>query len=60
CAAMLSFEVDPDLCKKCGLCFKSCPADAITWKKKEVAVIDKDKCVKCMSCFDKCKFDSIF
>jgi len=60
CVSMLKFEVDPDLCKKCGLCFKSCPADAITWKKKEVAVIDKDKCVKCMSCFDKCKFDSIF
>ncbi len=60
CAALLKFEVDPDLCKKCGKCFKSCPADAIQWKKKEVAVIDKEKCVKCMSCFDKCKFDSIF
>jgi NADH-quinone oxidoreductase subunit F/NAD(P)H dehydrogenase (quinone)/NADP-reducing hydrogenase subunit HndC len=60
CAALLKFEVDPDLCKKCGKCFKSCPADAITWKKKEVAVIDKNKCVKCMSCFDKCNFDSIF
>ena len=60
CAALLKFEVDPDLCKKCGLCFKSCPADAIQWKKKEIAVIDKDKCVKCMSCYDKCKFDSIF
>jgi NADH:ubiquinone oxidoreductase subunit F (NADH-binding)/(2Fe-2S) ferredoxin/NAD-dependent dihydropyrimidine dehydrogenase PreA subunit len=60
CTALLKFEVDPDLCKKCGLCFKSCPADAIVWKKKEVAFIDKEKCVKCMSCFDKCKFDSIF
>jgi len=60
CAALLKFEVDPDLCKKCGKCFKSCPADAIQWKKKEVAVIDKEKCVKCMSCFDKCSFDSIF
>ncbi len=60
CAALLKFEVDPDLCKKCGKCFKSCPAGAIQWKKKEVAVIDKEKCVKCMSCFDKCNFDSIF
>jgi NADH:ubiquinone oxidoreductase subunit F (NADH-binding)/(2Fe-2S) ferredoxin/NAD-dependent dihydropyrimidine dehydrogenase PreA subunit len=60
CSALLKFEVDPDLCKKCGKCFKSCPSDAITWKKKEVAVIDKEKCVKCMSCFDKCNFDSIF
>ncbi|MCP3899355.1 MAG: NADH-quinone oxidoreductase subunit NuoF [Desulfobacteraceae bacterium] len=60
CEALLEFEVDPELCKKCGLCFKSCPTDAIQWAKKEVAVIDKDKCVKCMSCYDKCKFDSIF
>jgi len=60
CIAMLKFEIDPDLCKKCGLCFKSCPADAITWKKKEVALIDKEKCIKCMSCFDKCQFDAIF
>ncbi len=60
CVPLLKFEVDSDLCKKCGLCFKSCPADAITWKKKEVAFIDKDKCIHCMTCFDKCRFDSIF
>ncbi|MCF8069080.1 MAG: NADH-quinone oxidoreductase subunit NuoF [Desulfobacterales bacterium] len=60
CAALLKFEVDPDLCKKCGMCFKACPADAITWQKKEVAVIDKEKCIKCMTCFEKCKFDAIF
>ncbi len=60
CVPLLKFEVDVDLCKKCGLCFKSCPADAITWKKKEVAIIDKDKCIHCMTCFDKCRFDSIF
>ncbi len=60
CVALLKFEVNPEMCKKCGLCFKACPSEAIAWKKKEVAVIDKSKCVKCMSCFDKCKFDAIF
>jgi len=59
CPALLKFEVDPEKCKKCGLCFKACPTDAITWKKKEVAVIDKDKCVKCLTCYSKCKFDAI-
>ncbi|MGE0084927.1 MAG: NADH-quinone oxidoreductase subunit NuoF [Desulfococcaceae bacterium] len=59
CVALLKFEVNPDKCTKCGSCFRACPADAIVWKKKEVAWIDKEKCVKCMTCFSKCKFDAI-
>ncbi len=59
CVALLEFTVDQDLCKKCGLCFKACPADAIIWKKKETATIDKEKCVKCLTCYDRCKFDAI-
>ncbi len=60
CANLLEYEVDPELCTKCGLCFKACPTDAIIWKKKEVAVIEKEKCIKCLTCFEKCKFDAIF
>ncbi len=59
CVALLKFEVDPEKCKKCGACFKGCPADAITWKKKEVAFIDQDKCVKCLSCYGNCRFGAI-
>jgi NADH-quinone oxidoreductase subunit F/NAD(P)H dehydrogenase (quinone)/NADP-reducing hydrogenase subunit HndC len=59
CVSLLKFEVDSNLCKQCGLCFKACPAEAITWQKKQPAVIDKEKCVKCLSCFEKCKFDAI-
>ena len=60
CVALLRFEVEPDICTKCGLCFRSCPVDAILWKKKEVAFIDKEKCIKCITCFEKCRFDAIF
>jgi NADH-quinone oxidoreductase subunit F/NAD(P)H dehydrogenase (quinone)/NADP-reducing hydrogenase subunit HndC len=60
CVALLKFEVDPELCTKCGMCFRACPAEAIAWKKKEVARIDREKCVKCMTCFEKCKFGAIF
>ena len=60
CAALLLFEVDPDACTKCGMCFRACPTDAIAWQKKEVAVIDKEKCIQCMTCYEKCKFDAIF
>ncbi len=60
CVALLKFEVNPDMCTKCGACFRACPADAIIWKKKEIASIDKEKCIKCLTCFEKCKFDAIF
>jgi NADH-quinone oxidoreductase subunit F/NAD(P)H dehydrogenase (quinone)/NADP-reducing hydrogenase subunit HndC len=60
CVALLKFEVDPDECIKCGLCFKQCPAGAVEWKKKEVAWIDKDKCIKCMTCINNCPADAIF
>ncbi|MFO7708693.1 MAG: NADH-quinone oxidoreductase subunit NuoF [Desulfobacterales bacterium] len=59
CVALLKFEIDPEVCTKCGLCFRACPVEAIVWKKKEVARIDKEKCIKCMTCFEKCKFDAI-
>jgi len=36
CAALLEFKVDVDKCKKCGICFKNCPVEAIEWRKKDV------------------------
>ena len=60
CPALLKFEVDEEICIKCGICFKKCPADAITWQKKEPAVIDKTKCIKCMTCISNCSADAIF
>ncbi len=59
CVELLRFEVDPELCTKCGLCSRACPVDAIEWQKKEVAKIDKEKCIKCLTCYDKCKFGAI-
>ena len=60
CPALLRFQVDEDLCKKCGICFKKCPVDAVEWEKKKTAHIDKNKCIKCMTCISNCPFDAIF
>ncbi|MFO7785226.1 MAG: NADH-quinone oxidoreductase subunit NuoF [Thermodesulfobacteriota bacterium] len=59
CPELVQFVVDPDRCKKCGECFKSCPTGAVHWEKKQVAFIDRNKCIKCMSCIVNCPFDAI-
>ncbi|MEW5723638.1 MAG: NADH-quinone oxidoreductase subunit NuoF [Thermodesulfobacteriota bacterium] len=59
CANLVQFVVDVEKCKMCGVCFKNCPVEAITWKKKEPAYIDQTKCIKCLTCVSSCKFDAI-
>jgi NAD-dependent dihydropyrimidine dehydrogenase PreA subunit len=59
CVDLIKFEVNEEKCTKCGSCFKACPVEAVTWKKKEVARIDRDKCIKCRSCILACRFHAI-
>jgi NADH-quinone oxidoreductase subunit F len=59
CKPLLHFTVKEEACKKCGVCPKVCPVDAITWEKGSVAYIDKDKCTECTSCYDACRFMAI-
>lgn len=59
CVSLRKYTVIVGKCKKCGTCYRACPADAISWQKKERAVIDRDKCIKCGSCYDACPFASI-
>ncbi len=59
CVALLKFEVNTDLCTRCGMCARACPVDAIEWEKKQLARIDKEKCIECLTCYDKCKFGAI-
>ena len=59
CKSLLHFRVIEDKCKKCGICPKVCPVDAIEWEKGKVAWIDLNKCTKCTSCYDACRFMAI-
>ena len=59
CTPLVKFVVNQDKCKKCGQCFKACPAGALKWEKGQVAYIDPEKCTKCKSCIKACRFWSI-
>ena len=60
CKALLQYKIDPDKCKGCTLCARTCPADAIIGKVKEVHMINPDKCLKCGACMEKCRFGAIY
>ena len=60
CKNLMRYEIDPDKCKKCSLCARQCPVNAISGVVgKEPYVIDQDKCIKCGMCLSSCKFGAI-
>ncbi len=50
------FVFEPKLviknCKRCGICEKNCPVNAITLN--PYPIIDKDKCIHCYCCHETC------
>ena len=60
CKDLLQFKIDPDKCKGCTLCARTCPADAIIGSVREVHMIDSEKCLKCGACIEKCRFGAIY
>ena len=60
CKHLMVYSIDPDKCKKCSLCSKKCPVDAIHGVVgKEPYVIDTTKCIKCGMCIASCKFGAV-
>ena len=60
CKDLLQYKIDPDKCRGCTLCARTCPADAIIGKVKEVHMINPEKCLKCGACMEKCRFGAIY
>lgn len=60
CRDLIDYTIDESKCKKCGLCARNCPVDAIRGVVgKETFRIDKEKCIRCGLCLSSCPFKAI-
>lgn len=59
CKKLVSYTIDPDLCKGCSKCARNCPVSAIEGVIKSPYTINQDKCIKCGACVSNCPFKAI-
>ena len=59
CKPLFHYEIDPEACTGCQVCFRKCPQEAISGEKKKTHVLQQDKCIKCGICYEACKFDAV-
>lgn len=57
CKQLLSYEISPSNCKRCGLCYRACPVHAIS--REDGYKIDNVRCIKCGKCFSSCRFNAV-
>lgn len=60
CKKLIDYVIDPNKCKKCSLCARNCPTNAISGEVGKTAFhIDTSICIKCGTCMSACKFGAI-
>ena len=59
CRELLTYSIDPNLCRGCTLCARQCPADAIQGAPKSPHYIIEERCIACGSCLDVCNLNAV-
>ena len=53
CKSLISYNIQPDKCKGCGICLRNCPVNAISGEKQKPHSINQAKCTKCGTCLER-------
>ncbi len=59
CTAMKKIVIQPELCRGCTKCARTCPVGAIEGTVKQPHHINQEKCIKCEACLTNCPFKAI-
>lgn len=59
CKKLVTYTIDPELCKGCSKCARNCPVEAISGEIKSPFTIDTSKCIKCGACIENCNFGAV-
>ena len=59
CRKLITYRIDPELCKGCSKCARNCPVNTISGETTKPFVIDSAKCIKCGACISNCNFKAI-
>jgi NADH-quinone oxidoreductase subunit F len=59
CKKLITYQIDPELCRGCSKCARNCPVGAISGEIKSPFVIDTAKCIKCGACASACNFKAV-
>lgn len=57
---MKQLQINPHLCKGCGICVAFCPKSALELKKGKVALKEQNDCILCGLCEQRCPDYAIF
>ena len=59
CKGLLTYTIDTDSCRGCGLCAKRCPVSAIVGEAGKTHYVLTDRCTRCGTCLEVCRFDAV-
>ena len=59
CKKLVTYQIDPEICKGCSKCSRVCPVGAISGEIKKPFKIDTSKCIKCGACISNCHFKAV-